>query len=53
MGEHDDDLEPQVSDDVEIETENYAEVVDDDEQRESEETQPDVDADDDEASDTI
>jgi len=50
MDEHDDDLEPEVSDDEEIETENYA-VADDDEPGESEEGQPDVD--DDEASDTI
>ena len=53
MDEHDDDLEPEVSDGVEIETENYDEGADDDERRESEEGQPDVDIDDDEASDTI
>ena len=60
MGEHDDDLEPEVSDDVEIETEHYAEVVEDDEpsgseQGQSEQGQPDVavDVDEDEASDTI
>jgi hypothetical protein len=52
--EHDDDLEPEVSDGAEIETEKYADVADVEEQ-EPEEEQPDVDAEEDEgeAPDTI
>ena len=55
MSEHDDDLEPEVRDGAEIETENYADVAEDVEERESEEEQPDAEVEDDEseAPDTI
>jgi hypothetical protein len=55
MSEHDDDLEPEVSDGAEIETENYADLAEDVEEQESEEKLPDVEVEEDEgeAPDTI
>ena len=55
MSEHDDDLEPEVSDGAEIETENYADVAEDVKEPDSEEEEPDADVEEDEgeAPDTI